>query len=80
MKMYLGDRVRFFSDLADDWVRGEILDITLEKIAGSDRFEPYVSIALSNFNGDVMRFRARDEDLVRKKFRVTFSDHARSAA
>lgn len=79
MKMYLGDRVRFWSDLADGWVRGEILDITLEKIAGSDRFEPYVTIALSN-SEDVVRFRARDEDLVRKQFRVTFSDHARSAA
>ena len=79
MQMYLGDRCRFWSDLANDWVRGEILDITLEKVAGSDRFEPYITIALSNFE-DVIRFRARDEDLVRKQFRITFSDYARAAA
>jgi len=77
MKMYLGDRVRFFSDLADDWVRGEILDITLEKSSGGSRFEPYVTIALNS--GDVMRFRARDEDLARKQFSVRFSDYARAA-
>ena len=79
MQMYLGDRVRFFSDLANDWVRGEILDITLEKVAGSDRFEPYVTVALSP-NDDVIRFRARDEDLKRKQFSVRFSDYARTAA
>jgi len=77
MQMYLGDRVRFFSDLHDDWLRGEILDITLEKSSGGTRFEPYVTIALNY--GDVMRFRARDEDLERKQFRVTFSDYARAA-
>ena len=79
MEMYLGDRVRFFSDLANDWVRGEILDITLEKVAGNDRFEPYVTVALSP-NDDVIRFRARDEDLKRKQFSVRFSDYARTAA
>jgi hypothetical protein len=87
MKMYLGDRVRFFSDLHDDWLRGEILDITLEKSSGGTRFEPYVTIALNlrnyqqdgTYDSDVMRFRARDEDLERKQFRVTFSDYARAA-
>ncbi len=77
MKMYLGDRVRFFSDAYDDWLRGEILDISLEKSSGGARFEPYVTIAL-NF-GDVMRFRARDEDLKRMQFTVRFSDYARAA-
>ena len=84
MKMYLGDRVRFFSDAYDDWLRGEVLDISLEKVAGSDRFEPYLTIALTlrgyqkggEIMSDVMRFRARDEDLARKQFRVTFSDYA----
>ena len=78
MKMYLGDRVRFFSDAYGDWVRGEILDITLEKSSGGTRFEPYVTISLNS--GDVMRFRARDEDLERKQFSVRFSDYARAAA
>jgi hypothetical protein len=77
MKMYLGDRVRFFSDSYNDWLRGEILDISLEKSSGGTRFEPYVTIAL-NF-GDVMRFRARGEDLKRKQFTIRFSDHARVA-
>ena len=79
MKMYLGDRVRFVSDFTGEWVRGEILDITLEKSSGGTRFEPYVTVALSP-NDDVIRFRARDEDLKRKQFSVRFSDYVRAAA
>ena len=78
MQMYLGDRVRFVSDFTGEWVRGEILDITLEKSSGGTRFEPYVTISLNS--GDVVRFRARDEDLKRKQFSVRFSDYVRAAA
>ncbi len=61
MKLHLGDRVRFFSDVAEDWVRGEILDISLEQSSGLSRFEPYITIALGS--GDAMRFRASDHTL-----------------
>ena len=76
MQMYLGDRVRFFSRRKNDWVRGVLADVTLEQTSG--RSEPFITVEFAN--GELVRFRARDEDLKRKQFSVRFSDYARTAA
>ncbi len=70
MNIRTGDRVRFYSNALQDWVRATVTDVVITQ--SGKQFLPYLYLELPN--GDLFGVVA-DVDLFEQcRFRVTFRD------